>query len=267
MVVPIVTGTVAPAAAATDASRVADPAASFTVTVRVHLSVAVAVTTTVVVSVVGNWGANATSSLKVLLTPASNATEVELGLLATNPALWWPNGEGAQALYTITTSVATPPPPVPVGSPSATAVVDSATTPIGFRTFELVGSVGGGTKMHNGVAPLWFKVNGRPIYAKGHNWMPGNVLIADDAASQANKRARMRDAVRVHANTIRIWGGGIYETAAFYEAVRVCKLVSGWPVEINLLNLLFSPRICSRTLMGCPVRVLSGRQLATFQLC
>ena len=47
--------------------------------------------------------------------------------------------------------------------------------------------------------------------------MPGNVLIADDAASRANKWARIRDATRVHANTIRIWGGGIYERDDFYD--------------------------------------------------
>ena len=39
-----------------------------------------------------------------------------------------------------------------------------------------------------------------------------------EQAGQRNKRYLLEQAVRVHANTIRIWGGGIYETKAFYDA-------------------------------------------------
>ena len=48
--------------------------------------------------------------------------------------------------------------------------------------------------------------------------MPISVLIADDAPSQALTRARLEDEVAVGGNTVRVWGGGIYETATFYDA-------------------------------------------------
>jgi beta-mannosidase len=65
---------------------------------------------------------------------------------------------------------------------------------------------------------LLLQVNGRPLFAKGQNWMPGSVLIADDATDAANKQARLADLAAVGGNTVRIWGGGIYETHAFYKA-------------------------------------------------
>lgn len=89
---------------------------------------------------------------------------------------------------------------------------------VGFRTFEFVGSVGNNTARHGDHnASLWFKVNGQPLFSKGNNWMPSSVLTADDALYKAMTVARLEDEIAVGGNTIRVWGGGIYETDTFYD--------------------------------------------------
>jgi beta-mannosidase len=210
MVVPIVTGSVTASSPSLIGSHnnAADPDNTFHVEVRVMVvSNFGGVPTPVTVWVEGSWS-DAPKGTKMEAMVTNDTHIITINVTATNVELWWPNGEGAQTLHTIRCAIQVHSEPIgPV-----------TITTIGFRTFELMGSVGNSTPLHNGVAPLWFKVNGRPVYAKGHNWMPSSVLIADDAADQANKRARMRDAVSVHANTIRVWGGGIYETDTFYRA-------------------------------------------------
>ena len=58
-------------------------------------------------------------------------------------------------------------------------------------------------------------VNGKPIFAKGANWIP-----ADSFTTRLNKNdyasliASARDA---NMNMLRVWGGGIYEPDVFYE--------------------------------------------------
>ena len=105
---------------------------------------------------------------------------MDLTLLAHNVSLWWPNmhGPSQQTLFNLTTTLT-----------MDNAVVATVTQEIGFRTVELVGSVGNRTATH-GNASLYYRVNGRPLWAKGHNWMPANVLIADNAQQQQATRDR-----------------------------------------------------------------------------
>jgi hypothetical protein len=96
---------------------------------------------------------------------------------------------------------------------------DVAVAEVGFRTFEFVGSSGNSTPTVAGTnASLFFRVNGHAVFAKGHNWMPSFVLPADTETDRASKASLLSAARRVHANTIRVWGGGVYESDAFYEA-------------------------------------------------
>ena len=55
--------------------------------------------------------------------------------------------------------------------------------------------------------------------------MPSYVLPADSDEDRADKAARLADARRVHANTIRVWGGGLYESDAFYDAADTLGLL------------------------------------------
>lgn len=111
----------------------------------------------------------------------------------TNPKLWWPNGFGAQPLYDLT---------VRVGG-------DVAHRRIGLRTLELQNR-----EDEHGLSMV-FVVNGVPIFAKGANWIPV------DALPQRQTVAVMDDlltsAAQSHMNMIRVWGGGQYESDAFYD--------------------------------------------------
>ncbi|MDE1170091.1 MAG: hypothetical protein PW734_02605 [Verrucomicrobium sp.] len=109
------------------------------------------------------------------------------------PRLWWPNGHGAQPLYPLV---------VRVGA-------DEARERIGLRTLRVENR-----EDKNGLS-LTFVVNGRPLFAKGANWIPA------DALPQRETRAAWEDclssAAEAHMNMIRVWGGGRYEDDAFYD--------------------------------------------------
>ena len=54
---------------------------------------------------------------------------------------------------------------------------------------------------------------------RGSNWIPANVMT--ESVTPEYTRQLLQDAVWANQNSIRIWGGGIYESDAFYE---VCCL-------------------------------------------
>ena len=59
-------------------------------------------------------------------------------------------------------------------------------------------------------------VNGQPIYVKGYNWIPDDALLTrltPDTLPELDHRGRRRR----RCNLLRIWGGGIYESDAFYD--------------------------------------------------
>lgn len=50
---------------------------------------------------------------------------------------------------------------------------------------------------------------------RGSNWIPAHVL--PELVTVEYTRQLLQDAVDSNQNSIRIWGGGIYESDAFYE--------------------------------------------------
>ncbi|HEV7641162.1 MAG TPA: glycoside hydrolase family 2 TIM barrel-domain containing protein [Gaiellaceae bacterium] len=112
----------------------------------------------------------------------------EVLLRVEEPRLWWPNGLGEQHLY-----------PVEVGGRELQ---------VGFRTVELLPT-------EPGALPYAFVVNGRPMYAKGWNWCP---LDPNYGVPRPEKLERLLSlAARASVNLLRVWGGGLIETAEFYE--------------------------------------------------
>ncbi|MEO7380545.1 MAG: glycoside hydrolase family 2 protein, partial [Paracoccaceae bacterium] len=114
-------------------------------------------------------------------------------LVIDNPDLWWPAGQGAQALHDLT---------VTFGD-------CVAHRRIGLRSAELI--------TEKDAAGLGFKVrlNGRDIFCKGANWIPQDALAG--RINEADTRGLLQSAVDANMNMIRVWGGGRYEADWFYD--------------------------------------------------
>lgn len=79
---------------------------------------------------------------------------------------------------------------------------------IGFRTLQVVAE-----EDEHGKS-LYFKVNGRSIFAKGSNWIPSDAL---PARMTEKKTAYLLDSlIASNQNMVRVWGGGQYESNFFY---------------------------------------------------
>ena len=62
---------------------------------------------------------------------------------------------------------------------------------------------------------LYFENNGRKLFSKGSNWIP-----CDSLPSRMTKERYedlINSAVEANMNTLRVWGGGIYENDIFYD--------------------------------------------------
>ena len=60
-----------------------------------------------------------------------------------------------------------------------------------------------------------FIVNGKPIFSKGANWIPGDSFTT--RMTKDNYKTLLQNAVNANMNTVRVWGGGIYESEDFYN--------------------------------------------------
>jgi len=176
---------------------------------QAHDKGSVAVSATVAVE---RWSdAPVTAILRLTAPDGSGAQEIvepvhggfaTLALAVDNPQLWWPNGYGAQPLYT-----------VEVYLEQDGARVDERHFQLGLRTIELRQEPDQWGKSFT------FVVNGVPVFAKGANWIPADSFptrLAGDGPG-ASLEQLIRDAAATHQNMLRVWGGGFYEEEAFYD--------------------------------------------------
>lgn len=110
-----------------------------------------------------------------------------------NPKLWWPNGQGEQPLYTLTT----------------TLDGEKTTRRIGLRKLEWI--VEKDAIDHN----FKCRINGRDITMMGANWIPADAIPS--RITPAVVRDLLESAKAVNMNMLRVWGGGQYEPDYFYE--------------------------------------------------
>ena len=130
--------------------------------------------------------------------PAGQAQAV-LSLELENPKLWWPVGHGEQPLYDLKLTLE-----------QADTHLQDVTKRIGIRKTELdtsVDAVG---------SSFTLKLNDKPIFIKGANWIPDDCFPTRITAERYRERiSQARDA---NMNMLRVWGGGLYEREAFYDA-------------------------------------------------
>jgi len=63
---------------------------------------------------------------------------------------------------------------------------------------------------------FYFKINDIAIFAKGTNYIPTNIFPEkiNNIIAVTNL---LTSAKKVYMNTIRVWGGGVYEHDEFYK--------------------------------------------------
>ena len=112
-----------------------------------------------------------------------------------DPKLWWPNGYGKAYLYKASAEISTG---------------HRMERRIGLRTIKLVRE-----KDRYGES-FEFEVNGKPFWARGANWIPNDSfpsrITGSDYADQIEVCRKL------NFNMLRVWGGGLYESEAFYDA-------------------------------------------------
>lgn len=109
--------------------------------------------------------------------------------------LWWPNGLGAQPLYTVTLHHG----------------AASRSWRVGFKSIEWRPC----SQAPAGADPWLCVVNGQPIFLQGVNWTPIRPNFAD--VSVAETRARLQTYRDLGCNLLRVWGGAVLEKESFYD--------------------------------------------------
>ncbi|MEK6796682.1 MAG: hypothetical protein AABZ39_18040, partial [Spirochaetota bacterium] len=114
--------------------------------------------------------------------------------------LWWPLGYGEQNVYAITVRLF-----------RDGALVDAWDTRAGLRMLHLDFHCDAVDSAKNRFA---FICNGEPVMVRGSNWVPVDALHACDEERVPGILRMFRD---THCNIVRVWGGSVYESNAFYD--------------------------------------------------
>lgn len=123
---------------------------------------------------------------------------IRIPFLIKKPQRWWPNGLGMQKRYTVETVVL-----------SGKDTLQKQTQRIGLRTVEVV------NKPDSMGTSFFVKVNGRPVFTKGANYIPQDNFLPRANGERYTKL--FNDMQEAHFNMVRVWGGGIYENDQFYD--------------------------------------------------
>jgi beta-mannosidase len=130
-----------------------------------------------------------------------NRVWLEGELTVDRPDLWWPNGLGEQSLYEIRLRLV-----------KDSKVVDRIAFDYGIRTIEQIRSAG--PRLTDRWTKWQFVINGKPVFLRGINWMPLDVLLD---LSEEKYAWAISAAQNAGIQIFRIWGAGLVETEEFYE--------------------------------------------------
>ncbi|MFT4109959.1 glycoside hydrolase family 2 protein [Propionicimonas sp.] len=136
---------------------------------------------------------------EVVLPATEDFVDVDVTMSHVSP--WWPHSVGAQPLYD-----------VEVVLHDDEAILDTAQRRTGFRTVDLDTT----PDADGNGATFGFRVNGVQLFARGMDWIPDDCFPSRITAQRY--RERVQQARDAGVDLLRIWGGGIYEQAAFYDA-------------------------------------------------
>ncbi|MDD4158596.1 MAG: glycoside hydrolase family 2 protein [Proteiniphilum sp.] len=116
----------------------------------------------------------------------------------TNPQLWMPVNWGEQHLYDFFVTLR-----------RGDRLIAEKQVRTGLRSVRLV------QKEDEQGRSFFFEVNGIPLFAKGANYIPGEIFTTQQDSAYYDK---IFDQITgANMNFVRVWGGGIYENEAFYR--------------------------------------------------
>jgi beta-mannosidase len=148
------------------------------------------------------------AEVAVTLAPGSNLVRASARI--EQPQRWWPNGLGAQHLYTLEAVLSLGSVGDTVASNTvAPDTVDRRQLRIGLRTLEVEHARDADGKSFS------VRVNGVPVFMKGANYIPMDSFLG--RVSGARYEHLLRSAAAAHMNMLRVWGGGVYEDDRFYD--------------------------------------------------
>lgn len=116
-----------------------------------------------------------------------------------DPKLWYPNDLGEQNMYSFNLKML-----------DDDNILEEKSISMGIRTIEMVeeaDSIG---------TAFYFKVNGIPLYMKGANYVPEE-MITSWMSREKTKELLEKCVGDAHMNMLRVWGGGIYPPDYFFD--------------------------------------------------
>jgi beta-mannosidase len=116
------------------------------------------------------------------------------------PQLWYPNGYGAQPLYTLRVTL-----------DQDGEAIATRTQRQGVRRLELVQE----PLLNAPGTSFLFQINNTPVFCGGANWIPADSFTP--RITPDDYRDWLHLAVNAHMNMLRVWGGGIYEEDVFFD--------------------------------------------------
>jgi beta-mannosidase len=114
--------------------------------------------------------------------------------------LWWPRSHGAPVTYCCTVELLD----------ADGVVLDRVARTVGFRDVAIAREADAAGES------FAILVNGRRVWVRGANWIPDDPFPSRTTPERI--AARITDAVEANMDLLRVWGGGGYESEAFYDA-------------------------------------------------
>lgn len=140
---------------------------------------------------------------RAALTEGVNVVRIDAYIM--HPKLWWTHDLGTPFLYDVDVKFQSKNISTEIGQ----GVAEYKKMRIGIRTVELV------TDKDEKGSTFHFKLNGKPIFAKGANYIPQHFF--QERVTPRNNLMTIENAIKANMNMLRIWGGGIYQTDDFYQ--------------------------------------------------
>ncbi|PVI02830.1 glycoside hydrolase family 2 protein [Periconia macrospinosa] len=118
-----------------------------------------------------------------------------------HPDLWWPRGYGLPSLYKLSATL--------TSAESPESAVHQVSKVVGFRKVELI------QEPDSDGTSFYFRVNNVDIFSGGSCWIPADSFLS--RLTDADYHSWIQKAAEGNQAMVRVWGGGIYESDAFYN--------------------------------------------------